>query len=496
MGRRGEVRHEVGREPRLGGDDRPVVASVRPAAVPEVDRRARLGRRPGKRRGRLGRGRRRGGIGNRRRAIPGGRVRLRLVRLGRLDLRAVGHEGLALGPVRQIALAGEEEVRVQRRELERPRHPRRVGGAADERALEDDVHAVAVGEDVDAVELGGLAGEDGVRGDLVPVEDEAGRQAMDGGGRVRRRRIRDGGDVVQRAGRERRVDGGLARAPGPVADGGKAVGEVAVGLAHRADPPVDDVRPRRGLVERVVLALVGRVRLRPDDLVRLLEPDVVGARAVDRRPLDETRVLLAGLLRRHGRPAHVEAVGRAPGARRAARRDRAHVGVDRVRVTDEPGKGGGDGRGRRLQRVRGVDDRALVERVARRELELVEGGVPDGVPRERRRPRERPRRRLARAEQEGAQPGRRRRRAGRPPRGLGAGDEAEGREQQDGTANDGHRSPGLSARLRPRGSLERGTPRRRGRGRRRPIGRRAGPTREGRPPRDRTAARAPASRAR
>ena len=319
---------------------------------------------------------------------------------------------------------------------------------------------------------------------------------MHGRGRVRRRRVRDGGDVVERAGREGRVHGGLERAPGPVGHRGQAVRQVAVGLPHRAHPPVHDVRPRSELVEGVVLALVGRVRLRADDLVRLVEPDVVGARAVDRRPLDEARVLLARELRRHGRPAHVQAVRHAPGARRAARRDRAHVGVERVRTAGEPRQRDRDRDRRRLERVRREDDLALVERVARRQLELVERGVPDGVPGERRCAREGVRRRLARAEQERAQRGRRRGRAQRALRGLRAGGDAEDREQQEGAAQEDHRSSRLSAVTEALASLDRGTSRRPGRARPRRPGRRAAPRRAGRPRRLRRGARAPASRGR
>ena len=69
------------------------------------------------------------------------------------------------------------------------------------------------------------------------------------------------------------------------------------------------------------------------DLADVRVPDVVRGRALDRRPADE-----AGLGRqRHRRrlPAHVEPERPAP-RRRASRRHRAHVRVERVRLAGEP----------------------------------------------------------------------------------------------------------------------------------------------------------------
>ena len=278
----------------------------------------------------------------------------------------------------------------------------------------------------------------------------------------------------------RRVDG----APGAERGLGQAVPRVArrvdaVEGAHRADAPVHDAGPGRVLVEAVVLALVGDVRLRLEDRVRLQEPDLVRRRAVDRRPANEPGRRLER--RRQRRPADVEAEARrSTGSSRPSGATRAHARVERVRRAGDPRQGDRERDGGRGRRLAG-EQRAGRERPRGRELELVALRAGDGLPRERRRPRERVLRRVVGSEEEAVQlvrRGQRRRRAGAR-RGGRAGDEGAvrgGRLRGDGR---GAWLSALSAVLRPVLEPPAPSPRR---ARTHPprAGRRAGSTRGGR----------------
>ena len=244
--------------------------------------------------------------------------------------RAVGHvrlRVLRLGARENAAERGVELLLV-RRQVERPGDPWRVRRPADDGAAEDRVDAVAVGERICA--------EEPV---LVPVEAEVaaerhrGHQLMCGRLRVRADGVGHGCADLQLPGGPRRIGRRVRRAPWPVGDCGQAVREGTDDLPHRADAPPNELPPAVLEVEAVELPLVGDVRVRPNDLANVRVPDVVRGCALDGRPADE-----AGLRRqRHRRrlPADVEPEGLAPGGR-AACRDRAHVGVERVRLAREP----------------------------------------------------------------------------------------------------------------------------------------------------------------
>jgi hypothetical protein len=161
-------------------------------------------------------------------------------------------------------------------------------------------------------------------------------------------------------------------------------------------------------VEAVVLALVGHVGRGADHLARIDEPNLVRCRALDRRPADE-----AGRIREHllglCLPAHVEPERGTPSGH--ARADVcADVCVERVGAARHPGQCGRDRHCRHAQRrlpaARRPHDRPIVERLARRELEVVARSPFIRGPLEGRRPRERVERGLVCTEQERAQPGR------------------------------------------------------------------------------------------
>ena len=138
---------------------------------------------------------------------------------------------------------------------------RRIGGAADYRALEDRVQAVAIGEDVDAVELVRVAAGSGVAG---PAESRRERVVVLGrmsvGVLAERRQVREA------SAHEVGVRARIGRAPRAVADARQAVRDRPVHGTHRSDTPLNGGECRRHLMERVVLALVRNVRGRREDL--------------------------------------------------------------------------------------------------------------------------------------------------------------------------------------------------------------------------------------
>ena len=298
---------------------------------------------------------------------------------------------------------------------------------------------------------------------------------MGGRLRVRAHRVRHCCAQLQLPACPGRVRRRVGRAPWPVGDCRQAVGEGADDLPHRADAPASELPPAVLEVEAVELALVGHVRVRPNDLADVRVPDVVRGRALDGRPANEARL-------RHHRhrcrlPAHVEPERLAPRGR-ATRRDGADVGVERVRLAGEPRQDEVD---RRCRNADGCDlrrdqlrprafavgllvvgcrsgdryraaelarscagrdvrpeDRAPVERATRRELELVAGRAADWAPGERRRPREGVRRHLVGAQLEAAQPSGR---TGRRSRRRGREDCPENGDGEDGEAGRTHRNP-------------------------------------------------------
>ena len=161
-------RRERRRADRLDGNDGPVVAALRPVRVPEIDGRAAVaadGDRagvPGCCRGVVGVA---GGRRRRRSRSAGGRRRRRLrQRLVRLTDVAVVHLAVRLGRRRRgTSIARLRECRPSRGQRERAVRARRVRGPTDRRLREDAVQAVAVGEDVDAEELGVAPSTSGCR---------------------------------------------------------------------------------------------------------------------------------------------------------------------------------------------------------------------------------------------------------------------------------------------------------------------------------------------
>ena len=87
--------------------------------------------------------------------------------------------------------------------------------------------------------------------------------------------------------RVRRVGPGVLRAPWAVGHGREPVEGLPVGAADRPHAPVD--RAGEIGVGRVILALVGHVGDRRDDLVGVLEPHLVAGGSVDGVPADVTR---------------------------------------------------------------------------------------------------------------------------------------------------------------------------------------------------------------
>ena len=216
-------------------------------------------------------------------------------------------------------------------------------------------------------------------------------------------------------------------------DGRDAVVRLAVQPPRGANAPVHDARPRRVLVEGVVLALVRHVRARREPLAGVDEPDHVAARAGDGSPVQQSRV--GG---REGSgdcgPAHVEAERCAPGAG-ALSRDRAHVRVERVGVAGHPGERDGHGDGGALQAFRRPDHAAVGEALARGELELIGDRAGHRAPAERRCPGERVDDGLVGAQHEGVQA---RGRLGVSAR-LGSAAQHERGKQRSSTTDAGHR---------------------------------------------------------
>ena len=326
-------------------------------------------------------------------------------------------------------------------------------------------------------------------------EGEARRQPVQRGGRGRRgRAVAECRHRRDDAAGDRRVGRGEDRAPRSVRHGRQAGRDRAVEVADSADAEADRARERGLLVEGVELAVVDGVRLRCDDLAGedVDEPDVVA-----RRALHDTPAGHAGIgreLLRQVAPADVEPVGSAP-AGDAGGGDRADAGIERVGVAGQPGKRDRDRDGGCLRLLVRPDDPGFRERLVLRELELVAHRTADGQPGERRCARELALGRLVGAEQERLQALRRGRSRG-DARLHRSGDRERDKAEKDETSET-HRLPSSAGR-RPRPSLKGviATLRQRGRARRRPRGPRSGATPGDRPPQCRTAAPAPASRAR
>ena len=314
---------------------------------------------------------------------------------------------------------------------------------------------------------------------------------------MRRRRFRPGRDDVRDGVAER------DRTPRAVADGRQSVlpARLPVVGAERADTPAHRPGPARRAVKGVELALVQHVRVDDLGLVCVDEPDLVTVRSLDRRPAQKAG-LARERCRRRGR-FHVEAVRLAP-RRGGGTLDRAHACEERVRIAGYPRQRHVWGRDGARQSGCRVDDAALTEARAGRELELVPHRSGDRVPREGGRPGEGILRRFVGAQQEAVQ-ARRSRAADRRRRARRRG-EREQAETDGRKCEDTHGSRWLSACPGYRLSLERGTamrPAARRRGTRRPRGRRrphpdllpAGSKRAVRPLPPRREERAPATRA-
>ncbi len=193
--------------------------------------------------------------------------------------------------------------------------------------------------------------------------------------RVRADRVRHGGAELQLAGRPRRVRRRVGRAPGPVRDCGQAVGEGADDLPHRADAPPHELPPAVLEVERVQLALVGDVRVRPArpcgcrgyQTSYAVAPSTGAQRtspgfvAAGRGSLSQRTLKPNGLLHAGG----------------AARRHRADAGLQRVRLTREPREHEVHGRRRDPDRARSASLLRLAPVPRRRQL-LVRRGRRDG----------------------------------------------------------------------------------------------------------------------
>ena len=298
---------------------------------------------------------------------------------------------------------------------ERTGRARCIRRAADDGAAIDDVDAVLIRRDVHTEELGRCAAVVVERAAAVAAEDERGAEGVRETGRRVRPDVGQRGDVPQRAERERwlhvRVDG----APWPPCRRRQAGDHLTVERTLGTDAELDRAREERvRAVERVQVTRIRDIRGRHEGRLGPVQPDLVGRRALDRRPADKSWMRAVEVLR-DARPAGVEAVGRAPGGG-ALVRDRADVCVEGVRRAGDPGQGEIDGHRRRAQvlvelrqlggrRLRGrrrrrgrrgrrrrrnefvvrvrPDDRALRERLARRQLEFVPDGAADGQPRKR-----------------------------------------------------------------------------------------------------------------
>ena len=175
---------------------------------------------------------------------------------------------------------------------------------------------------------------------------------------------------------------------GPYETVGSPVVGIAAQLPHRPDAPRHRARPRRVLVERVVLALVGHVRARRELLVGVDQPDGVPARAGNGAPAQQARIARSDR-RGNGRPAHVEAERSRSTCRRPSTSPRARA--------HRASRAGRSSRGARSgPRRPGSSGRLADQMIAlslklrlRRELELVRARAPDRAPAERGRPRER-----------------------------------------------------------------------------------------------------------
>ena len=244
----------------------------------------------------------------------------------RRDVHLVRLDGDVVSRLRVGLAAGRKERRARGGDaVDVARHRQRaalagdVGWAAHDRAAEDRVQAVLVGEDLDAVERVRVAPDRG-----VAAVDEGRHDLVRAHVRCIRDDLRDGLLNRQRPGRKRGIRARVDGAPGAVRDGGDPVVGIAAQLPHRPDAPRHRARPRRVLVERVVLALVGHVRARRELLVGVDQPDGVPARAGDRAPAEQARIA-RGERRGNGRPAHVEAERECSTSRRPSTSPRARA---------------------------------------------------------------------------------------------------------------------------------------------------------------------------
>ena len=297
---------------------------------------------------------------------------------------------------------------------------------------------------------------------MVAAEHEARRECVRAICRGVRLHIRHRCDVRELSQRERGLRVAVGWAPRPPRGHGQPGDHFPVERPLCADAERDRARVEGvGAPEVVEVACVRDVRRRHERSLGTGHPDLVCRCTLDRRPANQSR-MLAVEVARDARPANVEAERRAP-RRGAVDRVRAHMRVERVGRAGDPGQGNVDRHGGRLEvrvellhllgcgaghrrgpagsggsrrlcelvvRVR-PDDRALAERAARRELELVAERAADGQPRERRCAVELVLRRFVGPQQERLQA--LRRRYGRPvdPR-LGAAGERERKQPEQG----------------------------------------------------------------